>query len=80
MVVKSPVVELDKNKAIFLPFDPTYNNRFAISMKCSPEKRNYVWISDEKENLQFFVIAKPRLDLSIFNTQNFLDLFNVIYM
>ena len=72
----SPVIELDKDKAKFLPFNPAYNNRIALQMRCSPDKRNYMWISDEKEFLQFFIVAKPRLDLGIFNSQN-VEFFNV---
>ena len=35
-----------------------------------------MWISDEKEYLSFFIVAKPRLDLGIFNSSN-VDFFNV---
>ena len=48
----------------------------ALSMKCSPEYRNYLWISEEKETLQFYVIAKPKLDLGVLSS-NTSDFFNL---
>jgi hypothetical protein len=35
------------------------------------EKRNYVRIANEKDILGFYIIAKPRIDLSLFTKLNF---------
>ena len=69
---------LDKKEAINHVIVQNEDVKFSISMKCSfgklslnKEKRNYVWITDPRESIRFYIIAKPKISLGLFAKLNF---------
>lgn len=66
LFVKPQVVLLDKEKIEFIESKIDNTIRIALAMKCSPETKNYVVITDDRPTLRFYVIAKPKIDIGFF--------------
>jgi hypothetical protein len=76
LTVKPSVILLEKAAATYISAQSAPAVRFSLALKCSYERRNYIWISEEKAGLEFFVITKPRANLGFISAQNF-DFLNI---
>ena len=52
------LIQLDKNKIVPLYDSPDRMIKFGLSMKCSKDKRNYIYITTLEDNLSYFVLTK----------------------
>jgi hypothetical protein len=62
---------LEKTNAEAIHLNQTLNLKFSLGMKCAPEKKNYLYITETRPSLSFYVIAKPKINMGLFAKLNF---------